>query len=120
MSANDARKPDQIALDLKRRLLQITWLDGHVSQYDFNYLRRICPCANCRPWIHGGSALHDTPESVLRATGDIAKADDVSFVGSYALNIQFADGHGTGIYTWSYLRESCVCAEDTARREENR
>src|SRR6266849_1409018 len=117
MSANNARKPDQIALDMKQRLLQITWLDGHVSQYDFDYLRRLCPCANCRPWIHGGSAAREIPESVRSAKGDIANAENVTFVGSYALNIQFADGHGTGIYTWTYLRESCPCAEDSARRE---
>jgi DUF971 family protein len=26
-------------------------------------------------------------------------------VGNYALRIRFSDGHDTGIYTWSYLRE---------------
>ena len=116
MSTNNARKPDQLALDIKQRLLQITWLDGHVSQFDFDYLRRICPCASCRPWIHGGSAPHEMPAAVLNAKGDIAKPEDVTFVGAYAINIKFADGHGTGIYTWTYLRESCPCAEDTARR----
>ena len=115
MSTNDARKPDQLALDIKQRILQITWLDGHISQYGFDYLRRICPCATCRPWVHG--APHETPASVLSAKGDVAKPEDVSFVGSYALNIRFADGHTTGIYTWPYLRDSCQCAEDTARRE---
>jgi DUF971 family protein len=54
---------------------------------------------------------------VRSAKGDIAKAEDVTFVGAYAINIKFADGHGTGIYTWTYLREACPCAEDTARRE---
>jgi DUF971 family protein len=109
-------KPDQISLDLKQGILQIIWLDGHVSQYEFAYLRRHCPCAECRPWIHGGP-VGEIPASVLNANPRIMRAEDVSLVGSYALNIRFADGHATGIYTWPYLREICPCPEDTARRE---
>jgi DUF971 family protein len=29
---------------------------------------------------------------------------DLRLVGSYALNLTWADGHGAGIYTWEYLR----------------
>ncbi|MEP7198518.1 MAG: DUF971 domain-containing protein, partial [Chloroflexota bacterium] len=75
------------------------------SQYDFDYLRQKCPCASCRPWVHGVGAIGETPDTVKKSKGDIARAGDVSLVGNYALNIQFADGHGTGIYTWKYLRE---------------
>ena len=111
MSNRNDRRPEDLALDTNHRILQIKWMDGHVSQYDFDYLRRKCPCAECRPWIHGVGPEGVAPESVLRATGDIGGPQDVQLVGSYAINIQFADGHGAGIYTWPYLREICPCGQ---------
>ena len=32
-------------------------------------------------------------------------------VGSYAISIEWEDGHNFGIYTWHYLRALCPCAE---------
>ncbi len=32
-------------------------------------------------------------------------------VGSYAVQLQWADGHNTGIYTWEYLLALCPCQE---------
>lgn len=32
-------------------------------------------------------------------------------VGNYALQIDFSDGHTTGIYSYDYLRSICPCAE---------
>ncbi|MBI3732663.1 MAG: DUF971 domain-containing protein [Chloroflexi bacterium] len=116
MSNVGARKPEEIALDMTQRILQIKWQDGHISQYGFDALRRACPCAECRPWTHGGGAVGVMPDKVRLATGDIVSPQDVSFVGSYALNIHFADGHTTGIYTWPYLRDICPCPDHTAQR----
>jgi DUF971 family protein len=42
-------------------------------------------------------SLAELPEEELRVT-------DVGLVGRYALQIAFASGHATGIYTFSYLR----------------
>jgi len=30
---------------------------------------------------------------------------DMSLVGNYAIRIHFSDGHSTGIFSWTYLRE---------------
>ena len=97
--SNTSTAPSQIALGVPQRILQITWADGHVSQYDFDRLRRHCPCADCNL-----GKLGEPPDKLKAAHGDIARAEDLRLVGSYALNIRFADGHGTGIYTWQYLR----------------
>ncbi len=35
----------------------------------------------------------------------------MSVVGRYAVNIQWSDGHDTGIYSYQTLRELCPCAE---------
>jgi DUF971 family protein len=32
-------------------------------------------------------------------------------VGSYAISIQWEDGHYYGIYKWDYLRSLCPCEE---------
>jgi DUF971 family protein len=32
-------------------------------------------------------------------------------VGNYALQIDFSDGHTTGIYSYDYLRTICPCDE---------
>jgi DUF971 family protein len=113
-----SHKPDQILVDSKRRIVQITWDDAHVSEYDFDYLRSICPCAECRPWVHGVGERGVRPQSAKHARGDIQGPQDLSLVGAYALNVRFADGHATGIYTWPYLRGLCPCAEHAAQRAE--
>jgi DUF971 family protein len=36
---------------------------------------------------------------------------DLKIVGNYALQLTWADGHNSGIYSWEYLRELCPCVE---------
>ena len=85
--------------DLKR--LRIDWDSGHVSEYPFAYLRGWCPCAGCQG--HAGERRY-----VHAADPDLV---NVSVVGRYALNLEWGDGHQTGIYTYRYLRELCPCEE---------
>ena len=83
----------------EEKLLRITWGDSHVSDFPFAYLRGWCPCAGCQG--HGGDRRY-----VHAADTDLAK---ISVVGRYALNLEWGDGHQTGIYTYRYLRELCPC-----------
>jgi ATP-binding protein involved in chromosome partitioning len=81
------------------RTLAINWTDGQASTFDVVELRRKCPCATCiDEWTH---------EPILRAADikDSTRPNKVESVGQYALTIQFDDGHRTGIYTFSYLRQ---------------
>jgi DUF971 family protein len=105
-SADDTlkHKPRQILVDVENRLLQINWADAHESVFDFTLLRRACPCAECRPWVHGGE-VGKSPESVRHAVGELNAVSDVSAVGNYAINFRWADGHATGIYDFKFLRE---------------
>jgi DUF971 family protein len=90
----------------------ITWSDGHSSRYDFVYLREHCPCAVCNDERAKKEQMspNAAPSSSLlpmfkpRATAKAAKA-----VGSYAIQIDFSDGHSTGIYSFNHLREICPC-----------
>ena len=89
-------------MDLVRadNVLEISWEDGAVTRLEGPKLRWACPCAECRG--EAGSpgrlaALDELPRDELQL-------DDVSLIGQYALQIGFASGHGTGLYTFHYLR----------------
>jgi DUF971 family protein len=83
---------DQVAL---------LWSDGMESFFGLEQLRRSCPCAVCQ-----GEA--DVLGMIDRPA---VQYDDKSFilsrmqvVGGYALQPGWGDGHGTGLYAFSYLR----------------
>ncbi len=81
------------------RTLGIIWTDDHKSLIDVVKLREKCPCALCvDEWTH----------EVKIKPGEIAdscRPIRIQSVGRYAMNAQFDDGHSTGIYTFTYLRE---------------
>jgi DUF971 family protein len=104
---SDEIKPQGIIVDLDRRLIQIKWSDSLESLFDLDTLRRACPCAECRPWIHEAfrsSAPHEPAESVTKAVGELRSMQDIQPVGSYGIQFNWADGHVFGIYDWKYLR----------------
>jgi DUF971 family protein len=35
----------------------------------------------------------------------------IELVGQYAVHFEFSDNHGTGIYSFEYLRELCRCPQ---------
>ena len=79
--------------------LSITWGDGRQCRYRASDLRRSCPCAQCVNEWTGQRVLK--PESISESI----EIQDLSIVGRYALNFRRSDGHETGIYSFSYLRE---------------
>lgn len=81
------------------RTLGITWTDNREMQFDVNQLRKKCPCAMCTDEMTGkrNPANDLIPDSVRPSL--------IKSVGRYALNIQFNDGHNTGIYTYEYLKQ---------------
>jgi len=94
--------------------VDITWADGHSSHYDFVYLRDNCPCALCDDDRKKKAALAGS-EGVGPATAVLpmfkpkAKAKSAAPIGNYAIQIDFTDGHSTGIYSYDYLRTICPC-----------
>jgi DUF971 family protein len=90
--------PSNLEASLAERLLRLTWADG-VAELPFVFLRRNCGCAHCvDEWT--GQRLLD-PASV---PDDIA-IQKMDLVGSYAVRIQWSDGHSDGLYSWDMLRE---------------
>ena len=79
--------------------IQVTWSDGHQSVFPNKMLRERCPCAGC---VHELTGQHLLDPRTVRP--DI-RAEEIQLVGRYAIRIHWSDGHGTGIYTFRYLRE---------------
>ncbi len=74
--------------------LVVTWPDGRVDHFPAPVLRDACACAGCRN------------ASPPPADADTCRITQIGLVGAYAVNMVFApDGHGTGIYSFTMLRE---------------
>lgn len=117
------RKPAEIKVQVSTGAgLDIVWSDAHASHYDFAYLRERCPCAMCNDerakkaeFASSVAPLAPEPPSVLPMFKPKVKARAAHAVGNYALQIDFTDGHSTGIYSYDYLRTICPCED--CRRE---
>lgn len=111
-------EPLAIDANVDARSLTIEWSDGHVSVYSFEAVRWACPCATCRGEM-GRPGLLDATEHLRPEQYEL---EEINQVGRYAICPIWADGHGTGIYTYAYLRRLCPCpacqaARDAARSE---
>jgi DUF971 family protein len=88
--------------------LAVEWDDGHRGRHTLQALRRYCPCASCQT----ESAEHDRSAGILPIlTPGKNELQSIVPVGSYAVQLTWKDGHGTGIYTFDYLRGLCECGE---------
>ena len=87
--------------------VEVTWSDGHQSRYDFPYLRDHCPCALCND--EREKRVKTSTSTVLPMFKPRVTARSAAAVGNYAIQIQYSDGHATGIYSFGHLREICPC-----------
>lgn len=85
----------EIKLHQGSRLLEITFSDELCYQLPYEYLRVYSPSAD----VSG----HTPEEAVLQVGKQNVGVREVIPVGSYAMQINFDDGHDTGLYTWEYL-----------------
>lgn len=87
--------------------LVVVWSDGHESYYTAEALRKNCPCAYCEGEgdlfgrVVKGPPVKLTPESF-----QLANAEQI---GNYGIQMNFADGHSWGIWTFDRLRSVCGC-----------
>ena len=95
----DRHNPVQIGPTEDEARLRIEWKDGVASEYVPRYLRLLCPCAACVDEMTGMRTL--LPEHVDDGVSPTA----IHYVGRYALQLVWSDGHSSGIYTFDYLRE---------------
>jgi DUF971 family protein len=95
-------KTTPVRMHLKKdEKLEIDWKDGRKSVYTLSLLRSMCPCAQCKTTRAQKSRLTILPGNYngsLTAVG-------AEMVGNYAIRIDWSDDHGSGIYSFEYLRE---------------
>lgn len=81
--------------------LAIRWPDGKESYLPLEQLRRRCPCAACA----GEPGLTKSVAAAgIELKSDSFRLKGMQTVGGYAIQPTWEDGHGTGIYSWEYLR----------------
>jgi DUF971 family protein len=111
-AAGSPTAPIRMHADRAARTFSIDWADGHATVYDFTALRWLCPCAYCR----GEAGLPGWLDSAPALTDEQTRMTDVHLVGNYAVSPHWGDGHSTGFYPFTLLRDRCPCPEDTTRR----
>lgn len=92
--------------------LAIRWDDGAESFVPLETLRRFCPCASC---MGEKDILGNTYRPPTRPyAANAFQLARLSPVGGYGIQPAWADGHGTGIYSWEYLRQVAGSADASA------
>ncbi len=103
-------KPAGITANRNTKTLTIRWEDGHQSDYHFSLLRFACPCVECKGGHDNMSDLPDPAVFTMAAEESQRTAiENIVPIGSYAVSIEWGDGHSAGIYNWDFLRLLCPC-----------
>jgi DUF971 family protein len=81
--------------------LALAFDDGEELYLPLEMLRRACPCAACQ----------GEPDALGRVLRPVQQIGPRGFellksevIGGYAIQLFWADGHSTGLYTFDYLR----------------
>lgn len=82
--------------------LAISWDDGTESFIPMEKLRRCCPCAGCKGEVDIMGNLYRNPDQPL--TPQAFQLVRIAWVGGYAVQPVWADGHATGLYSFEYLK----------------
>ena len=89
--------PVEIRVKSAERRLEIDFDDGRNFALPAELLRVESPSAEVQGHGPGGKTLVPGKRNVGIA--------GVDAIGNYAIRIRFDDGHDTGIFSWTYLRE---------------
>ena len=82
--------------------LAIKWEDGGETFVRLEDLRRHCPCAGCKGEVDVMGNLYKNPDRPY--TPPAFQLQRLAWVGGYAVQPFWADGHNTGLFTFDYLR----------------
>lgn len=87
--------PTEIKLHQKSRILDITFSDGKEFQFSCEFLRVHSPSAE----VSG----HGPGQEVLQTGKKMVSIQKIEPIGNYAIQLNFTDGHNTGLYSWDLL-----------------
>lgn len=90
-------QPIDIKLKYKSKQLVISFETGEVFEYSCEFLRVHSPSAE----VTG----HAPGQEVLQLNKQNVNIDSIVPIGNYAIQLNFDDGHDSGIYSWQTLYE---------------
>ena len=79
--------------------LAINWKNGKKCKYSYYFLRFNCPCASCVDEWSGNRLIDE------KSISKNIFPKKSNLIGNYAIQIEWSDGHKTGIYSWKQLYE---------------
>lgn len=89
--------PTELRLNAEKNALKVSFDDQSSHELAAEYLRVESPSAE----VQG----HSPEERKTVPSKSGVKITELEPVGNYAVRIIFDDGHDTGLFSWSYLRE---------------
>lgn len=84
---------------IDKKELQILWDDGNSGSLNLKELRKLCPCATCLAEREKQSKMYIP----LFAENQVT-IKSIDQIGKYAIQIKWNDGHNTGIYEYTFLK----------------
>ncbi len=98
---SDADRYEVVDIEVQRGAgVRVTYGDGAVVGVAVETLRAVCPCATCRGMRERGQVAWPRPGGPATIS-----VEDAQLVGAWGLSIRWSDGHDTGIYAWTVLRD---------------
>lgn len=104
--------PTDVKLHKKSATLELVYGEDSTSELSAEFLRVHSPSAEVRG--------HGRGQEVLQVGKRRVKISSLETIGNYAIKLAFDDGHDSGIYSWTYLKELCRGKEDLWQRYLNR
>jgi len=92
-------KPQRPRVDFDAKTITLTWENGEKATVSNAALRRACSCALCVDEMTRAPLLD--PRTIPM---DI-RAEKVGIIGNYAVMVDWSDGHNTGFFPYSTIRE---------------
>ncbi|MEA1938146.1 MAG: P-loop NTPase [Pseudomonadota bacterium] len=99
-------KPEHPKVGSDIKTITLTWSDGTTSTVSNTALRRACSCALCVDEMTRAPLLD--PKTIPM---DI-HAEKVGIIGNYAVMVDWSDGHNTGFFPFSTIRELAKKSSD--------
>lgn len=78
----------------------IRFADGVTGRFEVGELRLACPCADC----NGKRQREQSVQPAVEGGGPIS-ITHAELSGAFGLNLDWSDGHRTGIYAWTLFRD---------------
>ena len=92
--------PTGIVVHSKTRALELQYTNDQIYRIPFELLRVYSPSAEVQGHGPGQETLQTGKRDVLIVA--------IEPVGHYALQLNFSDGHNTGLYSWDILHDLAV------------